>query len=36
MVGFITESGSDFKATPTVGGFRNALDKNDFDSIFSE
>lgn len=36
MVGFITESGSDFKATPTVGGFRNALDKNDFDAIFSE
>ena len=36
MVGFITESGSNFEATPTVGGFRNALDKNDFESIFSE
>lgn len=36
MVGFITESGSNFEATPTVGGFRNALDKNDFEAIFSE
>ena len=34
MMSFLTESGSDFKETATVGGFANGANKNDFDAAF--
>ena len=34
MISFLTESGSDFKETATIGGFANGANKNDFDAAF--
>lgn len=34
MISFLTESGTDFKETNTVGGFANGMNKNNFDATF--
>ena len=34
MISFLTESGTDFKETTTVGGFTNGMNKNNFDAAF--
>lgn len=36
MLSFLSESASDFKVTPTIGGFNSGSQVNSFDDIFTE